>query len=244
MARELQTLHTARRDTIAALNKRLDSDQMLATPRPAKWLWADVGDVPHWAARNSGGLKGRALTAWAKQAHDEKLAARLAEIEDAMAFGSTMSAAFSDGELRFYVRDRCVISGVHVSEAEAPIILAQWRRAARDTFVSDTVNAARVIEWLLDLRTTENKALIGQIHTLNEELTAIEGRIKTTERALDDLAYELYALTEEERRMVENDTRLRWEVRIPVPPPPRACLRRSRHRAQGLRGTPGTDRGR
>lgn len=218
LARELEGLHTARRDTIAALDKRLDSDQMLAAPRTAKWLWADVGDVPHWAGRNTTGLKGRALTAWAKQARDEKLAAHLAAIGDAMSYGSTMCAALSDGELRFYVRDRCVISGVYVSEEEAPLILAQWRRAARDTFVSDTVNAARVVEWLLDLKTTESKALIAQIHKLNDELAAVEGRIRTTERALDDLAYELYGLTEDERHMVESDTRPRWDARIPQPP--------------------------
>jgi hypothetical protein len=105
-----------------------------------------------------------------------------------------------------------------VSDDEAPLILAQWRRAARDTFVSDTVNAARVVEWLLDIKTTESKALIDQIRKLNDELAVIESSIKTVERTLDDLAYDLYGLTEEERHMVESDTRARWEARIPSPP--------------------------
>jgi len=218
MARELEKLHTTRRETILAIDKRLASGQMLSTPYPPKWLWADVGDVPHWSARNNQGLKGRALTAWAKQVCDEKLATHLATIGDAMSFGSTMCAAISDGEMRFYVRDRCIISGVYVTEELAPLILAQWRQIARDTFVSETVNAARVVEWLLDLKTTENRALIAQIHKLNEDLEATEARIKTTERALDDLAYELYGLAEDERRMVEGDTRPRWEARIPSPP--------------------------
>ncbi|MEO7328881.1 MAG: Eco57I restriction-modification methylase domain-containing protein, partial [Minicystis sp.] len=218
MAKELQKLHSERRNTIAAIDQRLASDQMLATPRLPKWLWADVGDVPHWSTRNNDGLKGRALTAWAKQVCDEKLAGHLAEIGDAMSYGATMCAALKDGELRFYVRDRCVISGVYVSEQEAPLILAQWRRAARDTFVSDSVNAARVVEWLLELKTTESAALIAQVRKLNDMLSTIESRIKSTERMLDDLGYALYGLTEAERLMVELDTRPRWEARIPAPP--------------------------
>jgi hypothetical protein len=218
LARELQRLHTARREAIVAIDQRLSSDQMLATPRLPKWIWADVGDVPYWAARNKDGLTGRALTAWAKQVCDEKLLAHLSEMEDAMSFGATMCAALKDGELRFYVRDRCVISGVYVSDEEAPLIFAQWRRAARDTFVSDSVNAEKVVEWLLDLKTTENRALIGQIDKLNVALTTIEGQIASAERAIDDLIYTLYGLTEEERLMVEVDTRPRWAARIPAPP--------------------------
>lgn len=218
LARQLEKLHSARRDTIAALDQRLDSHQMVSAPRPAKWLWADVGDVPYWASRNTEGRSGRDLSAWAKQMHDEKLAAHLTEIGNAMTFRATLCARLHDGELRFYVRDTCIISGVYVSKVEGPLILAQWRRAARDTFVSDSVNAAKIIEWLLDLKSTENVALIDQIQQLGETLEGLEDEIRKTERALDDVAYESYALTEEERIMVEQDTRFRWEARIPCPP--------------------------
>jgi hypothetical protein len=218
MARELQRLHSARRDTISAIDQRLASDQMLAAPRPPQWLWADIGDVLYWVDRNTDGLKGHAPTAWAKQVCAEKLAARLAQIEGAMSFGSTMSAAERGGELRFFVRDRCIISGVHVSEREAPLILAQWRQKARDTFVSDSMNTGRVVEWLLDLKTTENTALIEQLQTLNRALSTLESQIKSAERELDDAAYDLYGLSDPERLMIETDTRPRWDARIPTPP--------------------------
>ena len=217
LARELEREHTARRDTVRAIDRRLDSEQMVPSPRPAQWLWADVRDISYWAARNSE-LKGRALTAWARRAHEEKLAGHLAAINEAMTFGATMCANLVEGELRFYVRDQCVISGLFVGDDEGPVILAQWRRAARDTFVSDTVDAARVVGWLLDLRSTDNPALVAQIRGLNQELEAIEDRIRSLERALDDLSYSMYALTDDERHMVEGDTQTRWNARMPTSP--------------------------
>ena len=107
---------------------------------------------------------------------------------------------------------------MYVSKEEAPLILAQWRQTARDTFVSDAVDAAKIVEWLLDLKTTENQALSQQIRELNHSLDEVEGRILLEERILDDLVYDLYGLTDSERMMVEADTGPRWKARIAVPP--------------------------
>jgi hypothetical protein len=148
----------------------------------------------------------------------ERLATHLDELGTAISFGATMCAAERDGELKFYVRDRCIISGIYVNEREAPLILAQWRQKARGTFVSDTMNAAKIVDMLLDLRTTENTALIEQLQKLNRTLETLESQIKVAERQLDDLAYDLYALTPQERLMVEADTQPRWDARIPTPP--------------------------
>jgi hypothetical protein len=120
--------------------------------------------------------------------------------------------------MRFFVGDHCVISGVYVSDQEAPLVLAQWRQRARDTFVSDSVNATKIVEWLLDLKITENEALIQQIRDLNHGLEKLKGKIHDVERTLDDLLYKLYALNDDERMMVEADTGPRWKARITVPP--------------------------
>jgi Eco57I restriction-modification methylase len=218
MAQQLQTLHSARRDAIRAIELRLASDQFFGAPRPPSWLWADVGAATHRAGRKKKGPARTTPAALAKPASEERLAAHLDEMASVMSFGATMSAALRNGELKFYVHDRCVISGVYVSEREAPVILAQWRQKARDTFVSESVTAAKVVEWLLDLKETENAALIEQVATLNRKLDDLEGQIRQVERALDDLVYDLYELTKEERIMVELDTRPRWDARMPMPP--------------------------
>jgi len=215
LARELQKLHTERRQKISAIDQRLDSDQLLAEQRDPKWLWADVGDVSQWANRNTDGLKGRALASWAKLEYENRLALRLAAIDNMISFGDSMCADERDGELRFFVGGRCIISGVYVSEREAPVILAQWRQRARDTFVSDSVNAKRIVDWLLNVRLTDNAALIKQLGTLNRSLEDLETRIRSSEQELDSFLYRLFALSDEERLMVETDTRRRWEARMP-----------------------------
>ena len=129
-----------------------------------------------------------------------------------------MPADCRNGELKFFVRDRCVVSGVYVGDREAPIILAQWRRMARDLFVSETVNAEKVVNGLLNLKGTENDALISQIDKLNRDLERVEAQIRSAERELDEVVYGLYHLSDPERVMVESDTRIRWDTRIPTPP--------------------------
>jgi hypothetical protein len=218
LARELQRLHSARRDVIAAIEQRLASSQLVASPRLHNWIWADVGDVAYWSTRAPESLKGRELVKWAKDLCKEKLDAHLDEIASAMVYGSTMSASERSGELRFFVGDRCIVSGVYVEESEAPLILAQWRQRARGTFVSDSVTAGKVIDWLLDLKTTNNAALVKQIEKLNELLESTEDQIRGAERELDDLVYKLCRLSEAERLMVEVDTRPRWDARMPAPP--------------------------
>lgn len=216
-ARTLQEMHSRRRDLIASIDQRLNSSQMISKPKPAKWLWADVRDVKHWETTNRTGLTGRTLTQWAKAEFEARLAAHIEAIGAKVSWGATMAAALVDGELRFYAGDHCVVSGVYPDEREAPLILAQWRQRARERFVSDTVNAARIVEWLLDLKTTENNGLIAQIDQRVRELDALEAQIRIAERALDDLMYELFKLTPHERAMVEADTRARWNARLPLP---------------------------
>jgi len=217
LGRDLRDLHTERFGTIEAIDARLASPQLVSDKREEKWFWADVADVAHWKRINTPGLGGKELSVWAKATFDEKVADHVAPIDALIAFGMPMAAAERNGELQFFVGDRRVISGVFVSALEAPVILAQWRQKARDTFVSDSMNAWRIVAMLLDLKTTDNVALIEQLRDLNARLAGIEEKIRATERMLDDLLYGLFRLTDDERIMVEADTSRRWEARMPRP---------------------------
>ena len=74
-ARELQELHTRRRDTIAKFDQRLHSAQTApVTPAPKEnWLWSAIGTPITWkqSPQAPTGLTARELTAWAKQKHTE-----------------------------------------------------------------------------------------------------------------------------------------------------------------------------
>jgi hypothetical protein len=80
-ARELQELHTRRRDTVARLDQRLQSDQTTAISPALKenWLWSDIGTAAIWKQSPEApvGLTARDLTAWAKSRHARALLARI-----------------------------------------------------------------------------------------------------------------------------------------------------------------------
>lgn len=215
--RALRDLHGARYTTIAAIDLRLASPQLADAPRETKWLWADVADVAHWKRLAPAGLRGRDLGDWGKRAFAEKVDAHLADIARAIAFGSPMAASEENGELKFFVGRRCILSGIFVSSFEAPVILAQWRQKARHTFVSETMDARKIVEMLLELKLTDNVALIEQLSSLNTSLAALEEKIRRAERELDDTLYASYKLSADERILVEADTERRWDARIPRP---------------------------
>jgi hypothetical protein len=103
LAKQLEILHSKRRDVIDGINHRLASTQMSVARRTANWIWADVGDPTSWAVQNPESLSGRELRTWAKQKAKDNLALRLATIEPFFVFGSTMCAGMHEGELSFYV---------------------------------------------------------------------------------------------------------------------------------------------
>jgi len=216
-AKQLQRLHSKRRDVINRIGLRLASSQMSAASRTANWIWADVGDPTFWAGQNPENLSGRELQTWAKQKTKDNIAAQLAKIEPFFIFGSTMCATLHDGEISFFVGNQRVVR-VFVSDDEAPIILAQWRDKARDSFVSDSLDADSIVNRLLDLKTTDNPAIIRQIKDFNNELECVENEIRVFERQMDDLVYDLFQLSDAERRLIETDTNPRWSARIPAPP--------------------------
>jgi hypothetical protein len=105
---------------------------------------------------------------------------------------------------------------VYVEDKEAPLIVAQWKQRTRDTFVSDDIDARKIVGWLLEVKSSTNSALIGQIAKLNATLDELELEIRTAERELDDFVYQLYRLSDAERFMIESDTRARWDARMPM----------------------------
>lgn len=221
-ARELQDLHTERRDTIQKLDRRLNSPQTAALKPALKpdWLWSDIGTVQSWktiggrqslaAADGRKGLPpsnvpteltGRALTAWAKKRHTETLEAHLDELDALLQPGSTFTVESTDDELALHIDGREILR--LYDRPDTPFIAAQWRHALRDLNVTDKFTAKRLIKILLTLRTTEDAPLRDRILSLDHEITTQDTTITTKEAALNALIYQLYNLTPEDIRTVE-----------------------------------------
>lgn len=200
-AKRLQELHTARRDAIAELQRRLESPQCEDDIRDEGWLWADVKPVANWKTHAPEGYKGRALTAWAKDQRESYLKAHLEAIDALLVPGTSLSVENSEGEVCFLAGGVPAVS-VFLAEPEASFVTAQWRQVARSTHVTENFDARRLLRLLLSLRRTGNDHLRDQVIALDSRIVSLDAEIATAEREMNALIYRLYDLSPDEIRMV------------------------------------------
>ena len=202
-AKNLQTLHTRRRDLLLWIDKRLDSDQCADDTRDERWFWSDVKPAAEFKKKAPPELQGRERTAWAQAERERKLAARLEPIDARLRPGATLDAREEDGELRFLADGVPLIDGVFLDEEEAPFIAAQWRQKARRINVTEKFTARKLANALLKLRKTENPAIRDQVVKIDAEIRELDRKIDEAETDMNRLTYRLYDLAEEEIRLVE-----------------------------------------
>jgi hypothetical protein len=204
-ARELQELHTRRRDTIAKLDQRLHSAQTTPlSPTPKEdWLWSDIGTPATWKQSPAApaGLSARDLTAWAKQQHANALLNHLDTLDALLQPGSTLTVENTDDEIALHIASREALR--LYDKPDTPFIAAQWRHALRDINVTEAFDGKKLLKLLITLRTTTEAPLKGRILTLDQEITQLDQTIAERESALNTITYQLYHLTPEEIAMVE-----------------------------------------
>lgn len=204
-AEELQRLHTERRDQTGQIERRLSSAQVLPAAREPSWLWAEVGSVPEHKRAAPANLRGGERTAWAKAEFETRLGARFELIDRRLAAGSSLEVRVSHGELGLLVDGVAVIEGVFVGVDEADFIAAQWRHVVRRTNVTAAFGAKKLVRLLLDLRATDNAAIVEQVVALDAAIMKLDAAIAFAERAMNERLYALYGLSPEERALVEGD---------------------------------------
>jgi hypothetical protein len=202
-AKNLQALHTRRRDLLLMIDKRLDSDQCADDKRDESWLWSDVKPPAEFKKEAPPELKGKERTAWAKAEREKKLAARLETIDALLRPGAALDAREEYGELQFLADGVPIVNGVFLGNEEAPFIAAQWRQKARRTSVTEKFTAKKLVSALLKLRKTENPAIREQLAKIDAEVQTLDQEIAAAEADMNRLTYQLYDLTEEEIRLVE-----------------------------------------
>ncbi len=203
-AKELQELHTRRRDLVAKLDQRLNSPQTAPLqPAPGPdWLWAEVGSPATWKASPEApeGIKGRELTAWAKARHAEALQERLDHLDALLQPGAELRVEATDDEIALRIQGREALR--LYDRPDTPFLAVQWRHALRDLNVTESFDAARLLRLLLALRTTADAPLRARLLALDAEIQALDTEIEARETDLNHHVFALYGLSEEERRMV------------------------------------------
>lgn len=204
-ARELQGLHTRRRDLVEKLDSRLRSPQTVTVaPAPGpEWLWAEVGTVASWKRSPEApvGLSARELTTWAKARQAEALQARHDALDALLQPGVSLAVENTGDDLILRIGGREALR--LYDRPDTPLIAVQWRHALRDLNVTEAFDARRLQKLLLDLRATADAGLRDRLLALDAEIFALDATLAERESALNALIYRLYALTPEEIAMVE-----------------------------------------
>ncbi|MDD4464355.1 MAG: Eco57I restriction-modification methylase domain-containing protein, partial [Desulfobacterales bacterium] len=202
-AKNLQCLHTMRRDLMLAIDKRFDSSQCEDAIRDESWLWADVKPVATLKKDAPPKLKSRELTAWAQSRRELMLNAHLEGIDPMLLPGVKLTVSNDDGELKLLANGASLIEGVFLSDEEAAFISAQWRQKVRRTNVTEKFGAKKLISLLLKLRKTDNQTIKEQVVQIDTDIRALDEQIAEAEADMNRLTYRLYKLTDEEIRLVE-----------------------------------------
>jgi hypothetical protein len=200
-ARRLQRRWTDRRDFLQQADDRLS---VLARARhPVRWLWPDLPTLPELAEQAPKALRLAADSRkWAEARLDEMEAARVEALQAALNRGGRREARFERGELRLYISGVVVLAKIYVDEVAGSLAEAYWRWL----LLSGPMREAE--RFASDLRRppapTEAPAaaqFVERVAALSDEVAAIE----VDERALNDLLYDLYGLSPDERNLVENE---------------------------------------
>jgi hypothetical protein len=173
LARELQRLHTLRRDLIATFGSRIGSDQTVIDRRKPSWLYADADK---WVEK---------LAAW----------------DTLLRPGVKLAVENTADELCLKIDGAPVLE--LFDEPETPFIAAQWRQALRDVQVTEGFKAKKLAELLLKLRKSDHAELKNRLVETDGEIERTEASIAQAETSMNNIMYRLYGLSEEERRMVE-----------------------------------------
>ncbi len=200
LARDLQRLHTERRRTVNALNRRLE---VTIRARPIEWLFHGLpaaGDFALTAPTSLGARerRGRGITL-----REAEIARREAAVGAALRPGARLLATLAGGELTLLADGVPVLDRVFVTAAESAFVHAVWRRLAAMTTVTEQLTGRALCDLLRRIPPATDPALVEGVVSLAAELDAVEAGIAMAETALNEASFALYSLSAEERAMVQ-----------------------------------------
>ena len=173
----LQELHSRRRGLLRDADLRMTA--LAVDRRPLAWLFPALDP--------------------------EGRTARIEDIARATPSGARFEATLQRGELRLTANGRTILDGVFVSEIEAPLALAHWRRAVRAVANTDRRAIEALFTVLRSIPQATNAAAATQFTTAIDDLVALETVIVTAEEETNALTYAAYELTQDEIAMIEAD---------------------------------------
>jgi hypothetical protein len=200
LARGTQERRTRQVELRAALN-----DRLAATARvncPLEKILSNVRSIVEIEAEVPKSVPQAGVKKWVDERRKEDEEAALAEMDGAIQLHSEGTVAIHEGKLSFLI-DEQEIARAFVSNAEAPLIEAQWRAIAIDFQPTGKNDAKRLIERLRMIATSAEAALTEQIIAIGKDLADLSDVLRDDEAQLHEMTCYLFRLTDEERKLVE-----------------------------------------
>ena len=207
LAKSLQAQHTLRRDKIAQLQKRIDSPNCLDVSFEEDWLWADVKPLADLKLEAPADITAaRAKTAWAKTERQSRLDTHFEKINALMTQDMELDAICEDDALMIKSGELTLLTKFGLEPDEAKFLACLWSQILRHVNVTASFDAKKLVGLLLNLRSTEDAGLRKTLLQTNEEIQTLDADIAKSEVDINELIYQLYGLSEQERRLVESSS--------------------------------------
>ncbi len=200
-ARDLQTVHTTRRDKLEQLARRMETIRRRS--KPETWLFPDLTSKRELEAEAPGTLDAEARREWAAKRYDDAVEAKYQAVGDRLDPTAALDASFVSGELSFSIDGVPVIDRIFENDANGPFILAQWKVLATTFSITEKTTGKKLCDALRKLAANDGSPVVTQIMALQEELSALDADIARQEHEMNAAVYALYGLTAEEIALVE-----------------------------------------
>jgi hypothetical protein len=200
-ARALQTGWTRRRDLLAACEARLG---VLARARKdERWLWPDLRTTKDLEPEAPRALRAAVdRRKWAREQLDEAIALRTEALQARLDTSRRLSARFADGELRLLADGAPVLANIFLDDAEGLLVEAYWRWLLLSGASRDADSLAKALRRPpAEADAAPAVQFVARVAELQTQAESLE----TLEAEMNEDLFGLYALTPEERALVENE---------------------------------------
>jgi len=200
-ARALQTGWTRRRDLLAACEARLG---VLARARKdERWLWPDLRPAKDLESEAPRALRAAVdRRKWAREQLEEAIALRTEALQARLDTSRRLSARFADGELRLLADGAPVLANIFLDDAEGVLVEAYWRWLLLSGTTRDAESLAKALRRPpAEADTPAAVQFVARVADLQGQTESLD----VLEAEMNEDLFGLYALTPEERALVENE---------------------------------------
>ena len=199
LAQRLQERHTARVAVRGRLAERLE-----VTARanwPLERLLPGVRSVAAIEAGAPAAIPAVDRKRWVDDQRQADEEAALARLDALLGPDAALEVTLADGKLSLLIDDQEAARAF--VEEEGPLVAAQWRAVALGFEPRGRKDGERLVKLLRRVAVAAEPAVLRQILDLAQELGELDGDLRADEAALHEMTCRLFALTPEERRLVE-----------------------------------------